>query len=79
MNEDRAKNYSMPIRMYGKTELAQYYFPDSPAELARDHLSRWIRKHPKLREEVQAHSIGKQVEHYTSLQVEAIFYYLGDP
>jgi hypothetical protein len=79
MNEDKMKRYSMPIRMYGKVELAQYYFPNVPPELARDHLSRWIRRHPSLSLELRDMNMGRHLPYYTSQEVEAIFRYFGEP
>jgi hypothetical protein len=79
MNDKKMNHYSMPIRMYGKVELAQYYFPDVPPELARDHLSRWIRKHPALRQELRNLNMGRHLPYYTSQEVEAIFHYFGEP
>jgi hypothetical protein len=79
MKLETRRGSTFPIRMYGKVELAQYYFPGVHPALARDHLSRWIRKNPELRKELEELSIGTRVPYYTSQQVEVILRHLGDP
>ena len=71
--------YSFQCRVYGRTELAQLYSPNTTPQSAYNKLQRWIRRYPNLYEQlVQAGHRPHQRE-YTPLQVRLIVEALGEP
>lgn len=68
-----------PIRAYGRTELAQCYFPDIGAEAAYRKLQRWIDHYPHLRERLNATSTYPRCRMYMPVQVRMIIEAIGEP
>ena len=69
------------VRCYGKSELANLYFPNLRPEIASQKLKRWIRKCKALFEELTKEEFGYRVtdKNYTAREVKLIVYYLGEP
>lgn len=67
------------IRTYGRTELAQLYFPDLCPQAAFRKLNQWIDFHPTLRIELRALVPSDKVRTYTPAQVQLIYHALGEP
>lgn len=67
------------IRTYGRTELAQTYFPDLCPQAAFRKLNQWIDFHPTLRGELYALVPSDKVRTYTPAQVQLIYNALGEP
>jgi hypothetical protein len=79
MKENKIKNFSTPIRVYGKGELAGMYFPRIAEESAVKRLMRWIHKSEELKKELEQYGYKERERTFSSRQVEAIFYHLGEP
>lgn len=69
----------MKIHTYGRTELAQIYFPDLCPQAAFRKLNQWIDFHPTLRSELRALVTSDKTRTYTPAQVKLIFDALGEP
>lgn len=67
------------IRTYGRTELAQIYFPELCPQAAFRKLNQWIDFHPTLRGELHALVPSAKVRAYTPAQVQLIYNALGEP
>ena len=65
--------------MYGRTELAQTYFPDLCPQAAFRKLNQWIDFHPTLRSELRALMPSEETRTYTPAQVRLIVEVLGEP
>lgn len=67
------------IHTYGRTELAQSYFPDMCPQAAYRKLNQWIDFHPNLRSELRALVTSDKTRTYTPAQVRLIVEALGEP
>ena len=67
------------IRTYGRTELAQLYWPGLCPQAAFRKLSQLIDFHPTLRRELRALVPSDKVRTYTPAQVQLIYNALGEP
>ena len=67
------------IRTYGRTELAQYYFPDLNSQVAYRKLQSWIDYYPHLREELDAVGGNPKNRTYMPSQVKLIVCAIGEP
>lgn len=67
------------IRTYGRTELAQFYFPDMCPQAAFRKLNQWIDLYPNLRSELVAHGLSSRSRTYMPVQVRLIVEALGEP
>lgn len=67
------------IRTYGRTELAQLYFPDLCPQAAFRKLNQWIDFHPTLRGELVSQGLSPKLRTYTPMQVGLIIGALGEP
>lgn len=69
------------VRCYGKSELAEMYFPDLRREAAGQKLKRWIRKCSDLSDELNKEEYGyrMQTRAYSAREVKLIVHYLGEP
>ncbi len=70
---------SFKIHTYGRTELAQSYFPDLCPQAAFRKLNQWIDFHPTLRSELRALVVSDKSRTYTPAQVRLIVEALGEP
>lgn len=62
------------VRCYGRTELAQLYFPDMLPQSAYRKLLSWLRLNPRLR-----HLARSRQRTFTPAQVARIVRELGEP
>ena len=62
------------IRTYGRTELAQNYFPKLTSEGAWHKLRSWFRLNPRL-----SHFYELRRRSFTPAEVQLIFSELGEP
>lgn len=69
----------MKICTYGRTELAQIYFPDLCPQAAFRKLNQWIDLYPNLRGELIAHGLAPKSRTYMPVQVRLIVEALGEP
>ncbi|MDY5237372.1 DUF4248 domain-containing protein [Bacteroides helcogenes] len=67
------------IRTYGRTELAQVYFPALCPQAAFRKLNQWIDFHPTLRSGLRALVSSEKARTYTPAQVRLIVEALGEP
>lgn len=67
------------IRTYDKAELASLYCPGREPGAALQNLYRWIRRIPRLTEELYATGYNKYRHCYLKQEVEIIVKYLGEP
>lgn len=67
------------VRQYGRTELAQCYFPHLTPHAAWQKLRRWIELNPVLRQELHAGFDGRGLRGFTPRQVALIVEQLGEP
>ena len=65
------------IRAYGRTELAQCYFPSLSPQSAYRKLQSWIDYHPTLRDRLESTSTCSRV--YMPVQVRMIVEAIGEP
>lgn len=67
------------IRAYGRTELAQYYFPTLNPQVAYRKLQEWIDYCPQLRQRLNAAGCHPRSRMYMPVQVRMIVEALGEP
>ena len=67
------------IRTYDKAELASLYCPGREPGAALQNLYRWIRRIPRLTEELNATGYNKYRHCYLKQEVDIIVKYLGEP
>ena len=67
------------IRTYGRTELAQCYFPDLNSQAAYRKLQYWIDYYPHLREDLNATGCTPKSRTYMPAQVKLIVGAIGEP
>ena len=67
------------IRAYGRTELAQCYFPNLSPQSAYRKLESWIDYHPTLRERLRSTSTNPHSRVYMPVQVRMIVEAIGEP
>ena len=67
------------IQQYGRTELAQIYFPDITPDSAWKKLKHWIDINHPLTEALRALGYSSHCRTFTPAQVEAIVHFLGEP
>lgn len=67
------------IRAYGRTELAQCYFPTLNPQVAYRKLQSWIDYYPNLRERINATSTNPRSRVYMPIQVRMIVEAIGEP
>ena len=70
---------SFPIRAYGRTELAQCYFPALNPQVAYRKLQSWIDYCPHLRERLNALNANPRSRVYMPVQVRLIVEAIGEP
>ena len=70
---------SFPIRAYGRTELAQCYFPHLNSQAAYRKLQQWIDYYPHLRERINAITSNPRSRMYMPVQVRMIVEAIGEP
>ena len=68
-----------PIRAYGRTELAQCYFPNLNPQVAYRKLQHWIDYYPGLRERLNATTSNPRSRVYMPVQVRMIVEAVGEP
>lgn len=61
-------------KVYGRTELAQLYFPHYAPQAAWRKLRQWLAMQPSLQ-----HLANLPSRTFTPAQVELIFQYIGEP
>lgn len=68
-------------RCYGKSELAEMYFPALGKDAAVQKLKRWIRKCSPLMQEMEAEGHGRLpfYKYFTPREVRLIAKHLGEP
>jgi hypothetical protein len=66
-------------RVFGTSELAGLYFPNSTKKSAANQLRRWISGSVTLQEQLQQAGYQKGQKILTPKQVELIFGFLGMP
>lgn len=72
------KNFK--IKAYGKSELAQLYFPDANSpHTAVNHLMSWIHRSPKLTAELEKMGYKKSAKYFTPREVALVVELLGEP
>lgn len=67
------------IRAYGRTELAQCYFPHLNPQTAYRKLQSWIDYHPGLRERLSATCANPRSRMFMPVQVRLIVEAIGEP
>lgn len=67
------------IRAYGRTELAQAYFPNMTPDAAYRKLRGWIKGCRGLAERLAQLGYNRRRRSYTPAEVAAIFDLLGEP
>lgn len=67
------------IRAYGRTELAQFYFPGLNPQTAYRKLQEWIDFYPHLRERLQAAGCHPRSRIYMPVHVRMIVEAIGEP
>ena len=67
------------IRAYGRTELAQCYFPNLSPQSAYRKLESWIDYHPTLRDRLRSTSTNPHSRVYMPVQVRMIVEAIGEP
>lgn len=67
------------IRAYGRTELAQCYFPTLNPQVAYRKLQSWIDYYPHLRERLNATGLNPRSRVYMPVQVRMIVEAIGEP
>ena len=67
------------IRAYGRTELAQCYFPSLSPQAAYRKLQSWIDYYPHLRERLNASNVNPRSRMYMPVQVRLIVEAIGEP
>lgn len=67
------------IRAYGRTELAQFYFPGLNPQTAYRKLQEWIDFYPHLRERLQAAGCHPRSRVYMPVHVRMIVEAIGEP
>lgn len=67
------------IRAYGRTELAQCYFPNLNPQVAYRRLQHWIDYCPHLRERIDSANSNPRCRVYMPVQVRMIVEALGEP
>ena len=67
------------IRAYGRTELAQCYFPAVNSQVAYRKLQTWIDYYPHLRERLEAAGANPRSRMYMPAQVKMIVEAIGEP
>lgn len=67
------------IRSYGRTELAQCYFPDLNPQVAHRKLQGWINYYPNLRERLNATGMHPRSRVYMPVHVRMIVEAIGEP
>lgn len=77
MENINMNNY--PIRAYGRTQLAQIYFPEMTPDAAYRKLKSWIEGCTELKKALGRLGYGSRQRMYTPAQVAAIFDLLGEP
>ncbi len=69
----------MSQRRYTKQELALLYFPDATPAVASAHLRRWIVACKPLYEKLVETGYTRWTKEFNPVQVEYVFFYLGEP
>lgn len=67
------------LRSYGRTELAQCYFPDLNSQAAYRKLQYWIDYYAHLRQDLDAVGANPKNRTYMPVQVKLIVEVLGEP
>ena len=82
VSKDKIRQQSMEhfiIRAYGRTELAQCYFPTLNPQVAHRKLQSWIDYYPHLRERLQAAGCNPHARVYMPVHVRMIVEAIGEP
>jgi hypothetical protein len=69
----------IPVRIYGKGELASLYNPNVEAKSAVRTLMRWIRRNTELSAKLREAGYDPLRRTFFSAEVSLIFNYLGRP
>lgn len=67
------------IRAYGRTELAQCYFPTLNPQVAHRKLQSWIDYYPHLRERLREAGCNPHARVYMPVHVRLIVEAIGEP
>ena len=67
------------VKTYGRTELAQMYFPGYTAKAAWRRLRSWLALCPPLRAELARLGYDGRRRTFTPAEIAAIFEYIGEP
>ena len=78
-NTIKAHRTMFKVRIYGKSELAMLYCPNSQPQSAMKNLYRWIKGCPMLQEELKAMNCNPRRKYYFIQEVQAIIRHLGEP
>ena len=78
-NHSKSAPTGARIRAYGRTELAQCYFPSLTPQSAYRKLESWIDYHPTLRDRLRATSGNPHSRVYMPVQVRLIVEAIGEP
>lgn len=70
---------NLVIRAYGRTELAQLYFPHLSPQVAYRKLQYWIDVYPGLRENMIAHGYRQHARTFLPVHVRLIVEAIGEP
>ena len=70
---------NMEIRAYGRTELAQLYFPQLTSQAAYRKLQYWLDVYPGLRQRMQEHGYQEHARMFLPVQVKMIVDAIGEP
>ncbi len=70
---------ALKIRAYGRTELAQLYFPNLCPQVAYRKLQYWIDVYPGLRQQLIAHGYRLHARTFLPIHVQLIVDAIGQP
>lgn len=70
---------NMEIRAYGRTELAQLYFPHLTPQVAYRKLQYWIDVYPGLRQQLQQRGYNAHSRTFLPVHVRMIVDAIGEP
>ena len=70
----------LPIKTYGKSELAMMYFPNSATKSgALNNLNSWIRGNLELCDKLKECGMPPKLKFFTPREVDLIVHFLGEP
>jgi|WetSurMetagenome_2_1015567.scaffolds.fasta_scaffold02273_3 hypothetical protein len=75
----KQEEQELPVKMYGKGELASFYSPNVESKSAVRTLMRWIHRNTELSAKLRETGYDPMRRTFFSAEVALIFNYLGRP